>query len=397
MRFNIQRLRHWITPASSYLGIEFTDSAVKLTELTIKKGAPPCITSCVLEPLPKHAIQDGKIVEPQEVVRTLQTAKARLSKRANRANICLPSQNVMVRFMKFPDIPLKELRQVIDFEIKHTIHLPFEDPVYDFVKLTGHNNQRSPVKLLKREAAATKQMTVAGREAAASAEGLFGSKNHDPFADLDKQSQDKPEEELCDVMLVAVPRAMVEEYMALFKQAGIRLGSIEIKAMSLFRCLQTEREQPQGTFLLIDVNETICDVNVFADSQLKISRNVQVAFGEEPSKEPQEDSFSWLSDPADSGDSGFHHACSELAHELERLINFYKYTLNNRNEEFLVLYIAGDVKRLDEIAEYLQNRLSLKAAKLIVQADWDRPLRSIKLAPEAFAASIGLALRGADA
>jgi len=352
----------------------------------------------VLEPLPKQAIQDGKIVEPQEVVRALQTAKARLSKRVKRANICLPSQNVMVRFMKFPDIPLKELRQVIDFEIKHTIHLPFEDPVYDFVKLTGHNNQRSPVKLMKRETAANKRMSIAGKEAAASAEGMFGSKGHDPFADLDKQAQDnKPEEELCDVMLVAVPRAMVEEYVAMFKQAGIRVGSIEIKAMSLFRCLQSNREQPQGTFLLIDVNETICDVNVFADSQLKISRNVQVAFAEEPAKETPEDSFSWLSDTADSGDSGFHHACSELAHELERLINFYKYTLNNRNEEFLMLYIAGDVKRLDEIADYLQNRLSLKVAKLIVHADYEGQLRMKNLAPEAFAASIGLALRGADA
>ncbi|WP_159883461.1 type IV pilus biogenesis protein PilM [Paenibacillus puerhi] len=395
MRFNIQRLRQWITPASSYLGIEFTDSAVKLAELTIKQGAPALLTSCIQEPLPKHAVQDGKMLEPQEVVRALQTAKARLKKQTKRAHICLPSQNVMVRFMKFPDIPLKELREVITFEMKHTIHLPFEDPVFDFVKLTGTHNQRSSAKTWKREPKANKPGALAAKEAAAASYPLFGGENHDPFADLAKT--DAAEEQLCDVMLVAVPRAMVEEYVEVFKQAGIKLASVEIKALSLFRCLQTLPEQPQGTYLLIDVNDTICDVNVFSGTQLKISRNVQVAFADlEQTKEASDDSFSWLSDMSDLEGSSFTNACSELAHELERLINFYKYTLNNRNEEFLKLYIAGDAKRLNEIAEYLQDRLSLNVIKLDVQAEWGSSPTMKGISSAAFAATIGLALRGAE-
>ncbi|MEK8128604.1 pilus assembly protein PilM [Paenibacillus filicis] len=394
MRFKVERLRQWMTLASHYLGIEITDSAVKLTELMIKSGASASVTSCIREPLPVDAVQDGKIMRPHELVRTLQTAKARLKKRTSRANISLPSQNVMVRFMKFPDIPVKELRQVIDFEIKHNIHLPFEDPVYDFVKLNGHHNQRSSVRLMKRNPPNIQQ-SAAIKEAAASSESLFGGKNSDPFADLD-QTADVVHEELCDVMLVAVPRPMVEQYVDLFKQAGIKIASIEIKAMSLFRCLQSIDAQLKGTYLLIDINDTICDVNVFSDGQLKISRNVQVAFQEkEQAKEEHDDPFSWLSGADSHGDSGFTNACSELAHELERLINFYKYTLNNRNEEFGALFIAGDVSRLDEISEYLQNRLSLKVTSLQASVSWDKELRAKTVASEAFATTIGLALRGA--
>lgn len=69
------------SPVTSSLGLEITDSSIKMTELRLHKSKPPEIKAYHVEKLPKKAVEDGRILEPVTVTRALQTLTARVSQK----------------------------------------------------------------------------------------------------------------------------------------------------------------------------------------------------------------------------------------------------------------------------------------------------------------------------
>lgn len=397
----IASLVQWFTPGTSSLGLEITDSSIKLTELRLHKNKAPEITAYHIEKLPEKAVEDGRLIDPVTVTRTLQTLMARVNHKVKFVHMVLPSQSIMVRFLKFPDIPRKDLAKLIDFELKHHIHLPFDQPVYDFVKWNGGKGENSlssakkpKKKVFYNKLPEARKDDVFGQAAAAKQSGFDLRSVDDLFGESKLAEEGAPEEKTqCDVMLVAAPRELVNEYMSTLQAAGLKITSLEIKALSLYRLIeQTEFTDSRGTFLVLDINERLADVSIFHNGMLKITRTVPVSFVEKEhsGKASEIDQlFAAFSDP----DANFRSSCSDLAHELERLMNFYRYTLNNRSQEFSRMVLAGDVGRLNEIAQLLQERLQLEiqffdAGQLHVQ-----DLNFQELFP-AYAVPIGLALRG---
>lgn len=126
-----------LKPGQTSLGIEISDSTIKMSKLLLRNKTEPLIQMNLTEELPPQVIEEGRIKEPLRLIQTLQTMMERLDSKPRHIHLVFPSQLVMVRFLKLPDIPEKDLAKLVDFEIKHNIHLPFENPLYDFVKMNG--------------------------------------------------------------------------------------------------------------------------------------------------------------------------------------------------------------------------------------------------------------------
>ncbi|WP_281887215.1 type IV pilus biogenesis protein PilM [Paenibacillus sp. YYML68] len=388
-----------LSPVTSSLGLEITDSAIKLTELRLSRTRKPLIAAYHVEKLPERAVDDGRIVDASAVVRALQTLSARLNKRPQYVHMVLPSQLIMVRFLKFPDIPPKDLAKLVDFELKHHIHLPFDKPIYDFVKLNGEPEQegiRAKLRVMRSRPLKNKLPEVAEEDvfaqvAAGKESGAAEPRGVDA---LFKEEQLQPEEEKlqCDVMLVAAPSELVDSYMSVAQQAGLKVSSLEIKAFSLYRVIEeTQFTDKLGTLLVLDVNERMADVSIFYNGMLKITRTIPVSFVQKNTQATTEidQLFSTFSNP----DAEFRNSCNDLGHELERLMNFYKYTLNNRSQEFTRLVLAGDVSRLNDIAHMLQERLQLQIERFYSDQLQVKNMFFPELFPT-YAVPIGLALRG---
>jgi type IV pilus assembly protein PilM len=381
---------HGLFSTSSTLGLEITDQAVKIVELKLRKNNRPMVGKMAMEKLPKQVVVDGRIKDMPSLLLTLQTLISRHNLKRRKIHMVVPSQAMTVRYLKLPDLPDEELRKIVEFEVKHNIHLPFDDPYFDFCKLNGVNNKKSAFKKVKRQKMNQQepQEVLFMNEAAAASESSLD--------DLYKSvpPEIKSESSQCDVMLVAAPKEVVEEYRLLIQSVGMELISVEIKALSLFRLIRLSVfNDPQHTFLLVDINGHISELSIFHDQQLKITRTVPLEFREQ-AVQPQETELDLSLPGLTEGDTDFTNSSNELAHELERLINFYRYTLNHRNQEFDHIVVSGDVPRMDEIRAFLQERLSIKVIDLLPNA-LDYPENEYDPAAKAlFTVPIGLALRG---
>ena len=57
-------------------------------------------------------------------------------KLSKNVHIAIPTQNILIRkITSLPDIGEHELAKLLQFQIGESIHLPFENPIYDFVKI----------------------------------------------------------------------------------------------------------------------------------------------------------------------------------------------------------------------------------------------------------------------
>jgi len=352
------------------LGLEMSDNALKLAEVRIRSRSKPTVTRQAAERLPAGAIEDGRIRDRDLVVRILRGLVRRTGPYTRKVHVVLPGSLVMVRFLKLPDLPEKRLRKVIEFELKHNAAIPLKTPHFDFVKL-GPSQQQDDWRSGERADRRDGWNDPGWREEAA-----------------------RP---LCDVMVAVAPLEAVREYANIVAAAGLHPRSIEIRPLSLYRLVtRTGQAEPDGTFLVADVGETVTDLSVFHDGGLRVTRNIPILFASgrdaDPEKESPEDvPFPERAEGSDA-ETAFRSACSDLAHEIERLMLFFRYSLfRDRHIDRIIL--TGDAPCLDGIARALSELLAVEVR--LVDGDGLK-LRATfpgKAFP-AMAVPIGLALRG---
>lgn len=386
------------------LGIEMNDNSIKLAEMRFGAGQSPEICKVMSEPIPQGIIDDGKINDPIKLIVTLQGLVARFEPRSKNVHMVIPSQSVMVRFMKFPDVPVKDLAKIIEFEMKHSIHLPFEDPTYDFIKLNESETNKSVRTIYPRKKKSSSLASPSMQELEAAAAKEAG--NADPFRNWDTASDQEKAAPQCDVMLIAASKSFLAQYTDVIEAAGLKPVSAEIKALSLFRLVQSSGiVDPNSTFLLVEIGHGATDLSIFHEGQLKITRNVTIRFqteaGSNHAPTSARDSnpligglFADFEQEEPDPNPDIRNGCNELAHELERLMNFYRYTLNNRDHDLSRIVLSGDITNIDMAADIMNERLNAQRI-ILLRADFRGEAFSEgqSVYPH-YNVPIGLALRG---
>ncbi len=368
------KILQWVRPSVASLGLEITDSYIKLAEIRSASGKKPVLSEGALEPLPQGTVVDGKIQKPEVLRRILEQTIQLYKFRTRKVHLIIPSSSIMVRFLKLPNVPDKQLRKIIQFEIQNTIHLPFQNPYFDFINLTTDVTLSVPIKQ-------DQEITYPDPVHPQQSWMEMGASQESLLRDEPVFEEDEEEEELdeADVMLIAAPSELVDEYLTVVRQSGLRPKSIEIKALSSYRLLEAaEPELLQQTILTLDLNMDAADMSIFHEGQLKITRSVPVRFQED------QDSLNGMQQQEP-------HV--ELAHELERLMNFYRYTLNNRTQEFAAVVLTGEIRQLAQVSEFLSDRLGMQV--ITPDSGWlesEKP--QLHSWVTSLAISIGLGLRG---
>jgi ribosomal protein L6 len=72
------------------------------------------------------------------------------------------------------------------------------------------------------------------------------------------------------VLLTAVPKIVIQNYLSVFNEAGLEPLVMEIEALALTRCLVGEDRSPQ---LLVDIGSKGTSVSMVMDGNLQLSRN----------------------------------------------------------------------------------------------------------------------------
>lgn len=233
-----------------------------------------------------------------------------------------------------PDVPDKKLKRMIDIELKYHMPFPFDQPQYDFLSLPRLHT----------------------------ADGGEASKER-------------------DVMIIAAPLPAVEELATLTVQAGLKPATMEIKPLSLLRCVQHfDPKEASSTMIIIDLTSTYTDISIYDGGILRMTSNKSIRF---PAAEQAEAAHMELM-----------AACQELSFEVDRFINFYRYTLNHRDREVERIFVSGEISCLSEVISNLNEHFPNAVRKLSIPAAEEQ--RHGPLAMESYAGVFGAALRGRE-
>ncbi|SIT09976.1 type IV pilus biogenesis protein PilM [Alicyclobacillus vulcanalis] len=318
----------------------------------------------------------------------------RLSKSSRRSAVGVDVCDAGIRIAEVePGKPLRVTRLVTEpWDLAQTVSDPY--PTFALAPMLSRAFDAARRKTLAVHVAlpsrfsVIRQITlpaVSERELASAIEIQIQHNIHLPFdeAAYDYVQCEPPDGEAdsLSVLLVAADKSRVQDIVQAFRQLGVRPHSIDIHALALFRFIRRFRPDLPKSFLLLETGEDTVDMHVFHDGLLYLSRQIPVAL-------------------APTADVPAFDFVSQFDVEIERTMNFFMYTLNQRDAGFERLFIT--LPREVDATEHLQaleERIGMPCEVLPV-AEMIR--RNCEIGPEAhrmadladYAAAIGLALRG---
>lgn len=323
------------------IGIDIRDQQITAAIVDRKKGKPR-LSGVFISHTEEKWLAGRKIVDSKHFSGAIRKLM-KLWIPGRQTHLAVPTEHVILRkISSLPDVPRRELAKILDFEIGESIHLPFEKSQYDFIVLPKQEK-----------------------------------KPNDEVDEFENQLE-KLEEPKNEVMLIATDHEFITDLTKSVLDAWLTPVSAEIRALSLQRLVHfLQPDWLQGTEVILDIGKYSCDVHIFHRGIVVFTRNIAL-----------EGRLQNVEQDVPSSDEGF---INDLLQELERAQNFYRYTLNQRDQEIQQLIITGEYAQ--SFLSKLKNRLDFPIQELDFRSLLTREVRYQKKY-HSCSVAIGLALRG---
>jgi type IV pilus assembly protein PilM len=297
------------------IGIDIGSSSVKLVQLKEQKGTFTLQNVGIL-PLPLEAIVDNTLMDSSSIVETIKKLLKSLNIRVKDAACSVSGNSVIIRKISLPAMPPEELEDQIHWEAEQYIPFDINDVHIDFQILAPDQNDPSKM----------------------------------------------------EVLLVASKKEIINDYLAVFNEAGINLAVVDVDSFAIQNAFELNYDNdPENVVALINIGASIMNLNIIKNDISLFTRDVQMGgnlYTEEIQKQ-----FAVSSEEAErmkiSGESSDQAKLQEtisrvnetLAMEMRRSLDFYNTTagegkINN-------VYISGGGAKTRMLVEAVQQRLGL--------------------------------------
>ncbi|MEK3807775.1 pilus assembly protein PilM [Bacillus sp. FSL H8-0547] len=302
------------------------DDAIRYAEL--KQAEPLMMGMCEERLLPEGLIRGGVIQDFDTLSLILDECVREWGIKGRKVRFTVPDSHVVIRKVSVPgDLIDDEIRGHLYVEIGSSIHLPFDESVFDYI--------------------------VTGR--------------------TDKELQ---------LLLFASGEELVRSYSDLFDSAGLKPDAADISPLCQYRFYLNQKPKVDhaSSVMLIQYDLSGVNLSIFQQEQPVFMRNIEV---EKNIRESEQISVSMS--PED-----FRLQANEIIKEIDHVLNFYRFSLNQGNDEVSSFILTGDHPLLHEAERLLAER-------------YDYPVDSLKNAqaetlnktplPALFYLTAGLALK----
>ncbi|WP_068928158.1 type IV pilus assembly protein PilM [Planobispora rosea] len=116
------------------IGLDIGSMSIRAVEITRGKEGP-VITNVGMVPLPPGAVQGGVINDAKVVTAELKRLWSASKFRTRKVVLGVTNPQVVVREMSVSNLPLRELRQALPFQVRDALPLPVERSLLDFFPL----------------------------------------------------------------------------------------------------------------------------------------------------------------------------------------------------------------------------------------------------------------------
>ncbi len=330
-----KKLLRLIKNKTRLLTVSLEEDCVRFLEVTIKNKQIQTIHQAFS--LKHSMIGDGGKLDKGQWEEILKQQVKEYKIKAKLVHIVIPSSLVIVRHQAMPDVPEKDLKQMVQFEIGTSIHLPFDLPIVDLVKLKSDQPVYND-------------------------EGELAS----------------------SVMIVAAPGDLIYPMVEILQENGFKPKYVDIPALSLYRIFSAIHENKKDDpILLVNISRFGVDLHIFANSILWFTRHYEMAIDSFVKRQEQIKEFAEVEEESSKQEvlngkiydaktlldriqekENYQSFVTELGHEIERAINFFRFTLNHQDQKINHCYISSLFDLPIEFYNQIQERLDMEVHSL---------------------------------
>lgn len=318
------------------IGLEIATNKIRIAQIRMEKS--PVVEKLAERETDLGGLLDAKgaLLDRDGLRDVIAAIIAEHEIQGSRVHIGIPPRFVAVRQLSLPNVADRVLREVIKYELASSIHLPFPDPVFDFVHadnqptsphaVTAHedvtssevsmtenqpdqsgtdeptshpNNQQSNAGQVSRKLSVLHQLQ--------SGETVLDESGR-PVSDIEalkllmkQRPTDEPHRRMPtiafkrhgtatrrqvengstkrEVILVAAPRPLVDAYLAVASELKWNVQSVDIPALAIWRTLNHQLQVP-GSAVVVRITPHELNIDLFYKGLLRLNRIVPMEISE---------------------------------------------------------------------------------------------------------------------
>ncbi|NLY80478.1 MAG: pilus assembly protein PilM, partial [Lysinibacillus sp.] len=253
--------------------------------------------------IPNHIIEESILKDEMALFEIFKEYASKWGGKNQSVRFIVPDSSILLKAFDHPnDVKSNQLREYVEMELGHSIHLPFENPLID----------------------------------------VFDPKEGDGKA-----------------MMIAASSEEVNKYINLFLDIAMRPEVADVRALCNLRLLEDMGLlQDNKTYLLTNwlINEL--SIAIYSNGNLDFQRFQPIGtdINDWKAKENGEHQLAFTY----QGDlDQYRMLISDQVLELDKIMNFYRFSLNKGDKGVDEIIIMGDNPNLDLIHTYLQDSFQL--------------------------------------
>lgn len=323
------------TPKNRIINLVLNDHSIRLLEL--KQENPPTSQRWSERFLPPGIISDGKITDRDSLSNILEECIDEWKIHRRQVRFVVPDPLVILRKVSVPaDIQDDEMKGYLYLELGSTIHLPFEEPVFDFYPLANDGKTK-------------------------------------------------------DLLLFAAPEQHVMEYADLLSSLKLYPIEADISPLALYRLYQLlDQASSNEALFMVQFDLTSVNMCIFTENIPLVMRQFSLPFNLEQ--------WEIKRDLAGSMICKYTGDANELViqfegifREINKLIDFYRYSLNNEKRDITKFLLNGDHPMLGAIYDEMKERFDVPVEVISLETESKGKTSNL---PSSHFLPLGLALKG---
>ncbi|EKN65861.1 Tfp pilus assembly protein, ATPase PilM [Neobacillus bataviensis LMG 21833] len=323
------------TPKNRIINLVLNDHSIRLLEL--KQVNPPSAQRWSERFLPPGVISDGKITDIDSLANILEECIDEWKIQRRQVRFIVPDQLVIIRKVSVPaEIQDDEMQGYLYLELGSSIHLPFEEPVFDFYPLANDGKTR-------------------------------------------------------ELLIFAAPEQNVMEYANLLSKLKLNPLAADISPLAIYRLYyQLDHASEKEVLFSVQFDLTSVNLSIFEENVPLVMRQFALPFNM--------DLWDIKTDLIGSIVYKYIGDMDELViqfedifREINKLIDFYRYTLTNEKHDITKFLLNGDHPMLKAIYDEMKERFEIPVDVISLEVEYKG---KIDRTPISQLLPLGLALKG---
>ena len=395
----------------SYVGVDVGTASIKLVELKKESGKPFLVTYGYID-ISTDIIRSNTPDTRQKIIDSLKKVTASAGITTPNAIAALPTFSVFNSIITLPKMQAKDLTSAIKWEAKKYVPLPLEEMILDWkiIKEPGAKPAGLPKDLLPADKPKKGGFSLFGKNKALAeqspepAEKVAGQKKSASSEVIAPEISSKIPE-VIKILVTAAPKNLVDRYIQIFRQAGLKLISLETEAFALARSMIGS---DKSTIMIVDIGSITTDICIIEQGVPILNRSIDVGgltitqaisrsldISLERSEQFKRDFGVSINQEANQKGipKVITTAMSPIVNEIKYVFDLYQ---NQGNMEVEKIVLAGGSAFLPNLVDYFANLFNKPA---VIGNPWDRVIYPEELKPildevgSRLAVAIGLAMR----